>query len=130
MLNTHFINSEDNVNPFSDMEPIGAHRPITMLMIPTTNKVAPPSNFLSYDHYLTNGFLKSCFICKKDLGEMVDIFMYKDQSFCSDGCRNKQMDNDREKEINNRDKVINGRRIRKTSLPKGNKKDIFFIGDV
>ncbi|CAH1424477.1 unnamed protein product [Lactuca virosa] len=112
------------------MEPIVAHRPVTMLMIPNTNKVALPSNFKSYDHYLTIGFLKSCFICKKDLGEMVDIFMYKDQSFCSDGCRNKQMDNDREKEINNRDKVINGRRSRKTLFPKGNKKDIFFIGDV
>ncbi|XP_077242930.1 FCS-Like Zinc finger 3-like [Tasmannia lanceolata] len=46
-------------------------------------------------------FLQACFFCKKTLGENRDIFMYRgDTPFCSEECRQEQIDIDEAKEKN------------------------------
>ncbi|KAJ8557930.1 hypothetical protein K7X08_004696 [Anisodus acutangulus] len=48
-------------------------------------------------------FLEACFLCKKQLGHNKDIFMYRgDTPFCSEECRQEQIDMDEanEKKIN------------------------------
>ncbi|CAK9309432.1 unnamed protein product [Citrullus colocynthis] len=49
------------------------------------------------DHH--HHFLEACFLCKKPLSDNKDIFMYRgDTPFCSDECRQKQIDMDEAKE--------------------------------
>ncbi|CAH2046114.1 unnamed protein product [Thlaspi arvense] len=44
-------------------------------------------------------FLDSCFLCKKPLGDNRDIFMYRgDTPFCSEECRQEQIERDEAKE--------------------------------
>ncbi|XP_010439966.1 PREDICTED: uncharacterized protein LOC104723321 [Camelina sativa] len=44
-------------------------------------------------------FLDSCFLCKKRLGDNRDIFMYRgDTPFCSEECREEQIERDEAKE--------------------------------
>ncbi|KAM7258568.1 hypothetical protein ACFE04_014309 [Oxalis oulophora] len=46
-------------------------------------------------------FLESCFLCHKPLGGNRDIFMYRgDTPFCSEECRQEQIDMDEAKEKN------------------------------
>ncbi|KAE8671719.1 hypothetical protein F3Y22_tig00111941pilonHSYRG00185 [Hibiscus syriacus] len=46
-------------------------------------------------------FLDACFLCKKPLGGNCDIFMYRgDMPFCSEDCRQEQIDMDEAKEKN------------------------------
>ncbi|XP_068634818.1 FCS-Like Zinc finger 3 [Aristolochia californica] len=46
-------------------------------------------------------FLEACFMCKKTLGENRDIFMYRgDTPFCSEECRQEQIEIDETKEKN------------------------------
>ncbi|KAI3940463.1 hypothetical protein MKW98_024870 [Papaver atlanticum] len=46
-------------------------------------------------------FLESCFFCKKHIGNNRDIFMYRgDTPFCSEECRQEQMEIDEAKEKN------------------------------
>ncbi|KAK8538198.1 hypothetical protein V6N13_096020 [Hibiscus sabdariffa] len=46
-------------------------------------------------------FLDACFLCKKPLGVDRDIFMYRgDTPFCSEDCRQEQIDIDEAKEKN------------------------------
>ncbi|KAJ1391744.1 Zf-FLZ domain [Sesbania bispinosa] len=46
-------------------------------------------------------FLESCFLCKKPLGNNRDIFMYRgDTPFCSEDCRQEQIEIDEAKEKN------------------------------
>ncbi|KAK4788353.1 hypothetical protein SAY86_019672 [Trapa natans] len=46
-------------------------------------------------------FLESCALCKKRLGNQGDIFMYRgDTPFCSEDCRQKQIDLDEAKQKN------------------------------
>ncbi|CAL0331730.1 unnamed protein product [Lupinus luteus] len=46
-------------------------------------------------------FLQACFLCKKPLGNNRDIFMYRgDTPFCSDDCRQEQIEMDEAKEKN------------------------------
>ncbi|CAN8245769.1 unnamed protein product [Cochlearia groenlandica] len=46
-------------------------------------------------------FLDSCFLCKKPLGDNRDIFMYRgDTPFCSEECRQEQIERDEAKEKN------------------------------
>ncbi|KAL4589172.1 hypothetical protein LXL04_002076 [Taraxacum kok-saghyz] len=117
-----FQNNEMNVPSFPDMQPVDTYLPITRLMIPTQIFPHTRSNY-------STEFIKSCFICRKDFGNIVDIFMYKDQSFCSDGCRDRQIENDIEEEMNKREKMKNEKRYRKNPQLKGNKETIFFIDD-
>ncbi|KAF8412840.1 hypothetical protein HHK36_000812 [Tetracentron sinense] len=47
------------------------------------------------------GFLEVCFLCKKPLGNNRDIFMYRgDTPFCSEECRQEQIEIDEAKEKN------------------------------
>ncbi|OIW10321.1 hypothetical protein TanjilG_28072 [Lupinus angustifolius] len=44
-------------------------------------------------------FLQACFLCNKPLGDNSDIFMYRgDTPFCSEKCREEQIDIDEAKE--------------------------------
>ncbi len=46
-------------------------------------------------------FLEACFLCKKPLGSNRDIFMYRgDTPFCSEDCRQEQIEMDEAKEKN------------------------------
>ncbi|KAF5189033.1 Sensor histidine kinase rese [Thalictrum thalictroides] len=46
-------------------------------------------------------FLETCFLCKKSIGDNKDIFMYRgDTPFCSEECREEQMEIDELKEKN------------------------------
>ncbi|KAL9406003.1 hypothetical protein Peur_002975 [Populus x canadensis] len=46
-------------------------------------------------------FLEACFLCKKPLGDNRDIFMYRgDTPFCSEECRQEQIDIDEANEKN------------------------------
>ncbi|KAL0913488.1 hypothetical protein M5K25_016952 [Dendrobium thyrsiflorum] len=46
-------------------------------------------------------FLDSCFLCKKPLSRNDDIFMYRgDTPFCSEVCREEQIEMDEAKEMN------------------------------
>ncbi|XP_048447416.1 FCS-Like Zinc finger 2 [Pyrus x bretschneideri] len=46
-------------------------------------------------------FLDACFLCKKPLGDNRDIFMYRgDTPFCSEECRDEQIEIDEAKEKN------------------------------
>ncbi|XP_057421325.1 FCS-Like Zinc finger 2-like [Lotus japonicus] len=46
-------------------------------------------------------FLEACFLCKKSLGDNRDIFMYRgDTPFCSEECRQEQIEIDEAKEKN------------------------------
>ncbi|OVA12724.1 Protein of unknown function DUF581 [Macleaya cordata] len=52
------------------------------------------------EHQLPH-FLESCFLCKKPLGNNRDIFMYRgDTPFCSEECRQEQIEIDEAKEKN------------------------------
>ncbi|XP_065878534.1 FCS-Like Zinc finger 2-like [Euphorbia lathyris] len=53
------------------------------------------------DHHHLPHFLESCFLCKKTLGDNKDIFMYRgDTPFCSEECRQEQIEIDEGKEKN------------------------------
>ncbi|CAL4966402.1 unnamed protein product [Urochloa decumbens] len=39
-------------------------------------------------------YLESCFLCKESIACNRDVFMYMDAAFCSDDCRQEQMDMD------------------------------------
>ncbi|CAN6994930.1 hypothetical protein IGI04_017658 [Brassica rapa subsp. trilocularis] len=44
-------------------------------------------------------FLESCSLCRKHLGRNSDIFMYRgDKAFCSNECREEQIESDEAKE--------------------------------
>ncbi|KAG1358895.1 FCS-Like Zinc finger 17 [Cocos nucifera] len=46
------------------------------------------------------GFLKACFLCKRELSPEKDVYMYRgDQGFCSEECRGQQILIDERKEF-------------------------------
>ncbi|XP_061359093.1 FCS-Like Zinc finger 2-like [Gastrolobium bilobum] len=52
-------------------------------------------------HHNQPHFLEACFLCKKPLGDNRDIFMYRgDTPFCSEECREEQIEKDEAKEKN------------------------------
>ncbi|RWR80581.1 DUF581 domain-containing protein [Cinnamomum micranthum f. kanehirae] len=71
-------------------------------------KTFPPSSASSHSssrsglaYEETQYFLDSCHLCKKPLGGNRDIFMYRGNTpFCSEECRQEQMDIDEAKEKN------------------------------
>ncbi|KAE9596743.1 hypothetical protein Lal_00007671 [Lupinus albus] len=53
-----------------------------------------------FEHHIPH-FLQACFLCKNPLRNNTDIFMYKgDTPFCSEDCRQEQIDMDETKEKN------------------------------
>ncbi|XP_008797361.1 FCS-Like Zinc finger 17-like [Phoenix dactylifera] len=57
--------------------------------------------------YQELGFLKACFLCKRELSPQKDVYMYRgDQGFCSEECRCRQilLDERREFEASTRER--------------------------
>ncbi|KAJ4759148.1 hypothetical protein LUZ62_069523 [Rhynchospora pubera] len=55
----------------------------------------------------THYYLDSCSLCKKPLSKNRDIFMYRgDTPFCSEECRQEQMEIDQEKEFRRKHKKM------------------------
>jgi len=53
----------------------------------------------SADFTQTPNFLRTCFLCKRRLAPARDIYMYRgDSAFCSQECRQQQMNQDERKE--------------------------------
>ncbi|GAB2273652.1 hypothetical protein Dimus_008434 [Dionaea muscipula] len=66
---------------------------------PRSGRVFDP-RFENHHHHLPY-FLEACFLCKKPLGGNRDIFMYRgDTPFCSEECRQEQIEIDESKEKN------------------------------
>ncbi|KAK8946146.1 hypothetical protein KSP40_PGU015214 [Platanthera guangdongensis] len=67
-------------------------------------------------------FLDSCFLCKKPLASNSDIFMYRgDIPFCSEECREEQIDMDEEREKNRKiamKKALNHKKSSSSPEPK------------
>ncbi|KNA08617.1 hypothetical protein SOVF_160990 [Spinacia oleracea] len=56
-------------------------------------------------------FLESCHLCKKPLGGNRDIFLYRgDTPFCSEECRQEQIDIDESKEKNRKMKALRSKK--------------------
>ncbi|XP_010917382.1 FCS-Like Zinc finger 17 [Elaeis guineensis] len=58
--------------------------------------------------YQELGFLKACFLCKRELSPQKDVYMYRgDQGFCSEECRCRQIliDERREFEASTRERL-------------------------
>ncbi|KAM7465897.1 hypothetical protein LguiB_013459 [Lonicera macranthoides] len=80
-------------------------------------------------------FLDSCFLCNKPLGHNRDIFMYRgDIPFCSEECRQEQIEIDEAKEKNlnlstsMKSKSLRKKEQRKSTSP--NKRYPFYTGAV
>lgn len=76
-------------------------------------------------------FLESCFLCKKPLGNNRDIFMYRgDTPFCSEECRQEQIDMDEAKEKNwnlsSSMKALRNKDQRKSNSPTKSRQDYTF----
>ncbi|KAL1829997.1 hypothetical protein DCAR_0209393 [Daucus carota subsp. sativus] len=68
-------------------------------------------------------FLDSCFLCKKPLGDNKDIFMYRgDTPFCSEECRQEQIEADEAKEKNWNLKALRNKSDQKKSTSSASKK--------
>lgn len=66
-----------------------------------THSIFSPKSARFQDHNHKPHFLDSCFRCKKPLGGNRDIFMYRgDTPFCSEECRQEQIERDEAKEKN------------------------------
>ncbi|XVF13516.1 hypothetical protein REPUB_Repub08aG0214700 [Reevesia pubescens] len=80
-------------------------------------------------------FLDACFLCKKPLGGNRDIFMYRgDTPFCSEECRQEQIEID-EAKIKNRNisssmKALRKKDQRKSSSPNKAQDHPFWTGTV
>ncbi|PKA47079.1 hypothetical protein AXF42_Ash011753 [Apostasia shenzhenica] len=63
-------------------------------------KIPPPPTSAAGDGgFSAAGFLRSCFLCKKELSLQKEVYMYRgDQGFCSVKCRQKQMVADERRE--------------------------------
>ncbi|XP_008784369.2 FCS-Like Zinc finger 17-like [Phoenix dactylifera] len=69
---------------------------------PTARAPQSPMNFQQL------GFLKACFLCKRELSPEKDVYMYRgDQGFCSVECRGQQIliDEKREFETSTKEQV-------------------------
>ncbi|KAL8115422.1 FCS-Like Zinc finger 2-like [Apium graveolens] len=69
-------------------------------------------------------FLHACFLCKKQLGDNKDIFMYRgDTPFCSEECRQEQIETDEAKEKKWSLKAFRNKNEQKKSTNSPSKKD-------
>ncbi|KAK6947482.1 Zf-FLZ domain [Dillenia turbinata] len=73
------------------------NRPIPCLSSPRSAKLFDSR----FEEHSQPHFLDACFLCKKPLADNRDIFMYRgDTPFCSEECRQKQIEIDEAKEKN------------------------------
>ncbi|KAI3789715.1 hypothetical protein L2E82_02518 [Cichorium intybus] len=129
---------DENLTPVPVIEPVNTiltAAEIVMLFNPTDPPPTParttgwaicPVFHGTPSDYMTTEFLKRCFTCKREFRQRVDIYMYKDLPFCSDECRNKEMEKDIEEEMKEDDDMEEKMRSRKNARPK---RTIFFIGE-
>ncbi|KAL9282621.1 FCS-Like Zinc finger 1 [Arabidopsis thaliana] len=78
-------------------------------------------------------FLDSCFLCKKPLGDNRDIYMYRgDTPFCSEECRQEQIERDeaKEKKQNLSHSVKSAMRRKEQSSPTRSRDYAFHNGTV
>ncbi|KAF7135282.1 hypothetical protein RHSIM_Rhsim08G0243900 [Rhododendron simsii] len=92
------------------------------LKLKTTKPTFPRNRIHSTHHpsfsHESNSFLKSCFLCTKELSLDKDVYMYKgNQGFCSVECRDRQiyMDEIKEMEESTKKMIANYRQCRRTS---------------
>ncbi|XP_050220654.1 FCS-Like Zinc finger 2 [Mercurialis annua] len=87
----------------------GKRNSMKSMTSPSSSVVSSPRSVRFYDarsedYYLYHHqphFLESCFLCKKPLGGNKDIFMYRgDTPFCSEECRQEQIEIDEAQEKN------------------------------
>ncbi|KAH7687485.1 Zf-FLZ domain-containing protein [Dioscorea alata] len=72
-------------------------------------------------------FLDSCFLCKKPLGSNRDIFMYRgDTPFCSEECRQEQIEMDENNEKNRKLSSIKDQKKKKSSSPSKAQNNLHF----
>ncbi|KAM0935484.1 putative Zf-FLZ domain, FCS-Like Zinc finger/3 [Dioscorea sansibarensis] len=72
-------------------------------------------------------FLDSCFLCKKPLGSNRDIFMYRgDTPFCSEECRQEQIETDENDEKNRKLSSIKDQKTKKSSSPSKARNNLHF----
>ncbi|KAH7687486.1 Zf-FLZ domain-containing protein [Dioscorea alata] len=70
-------------------------KPLISTGSPSPRSVTSMIFFDSFSDDEVHHFLDSCFLCHKNLKSNTDIFMYKgDTPFCSEDCRQKQIDLD------------------------------------
>ncbi|KAK1374909.1 FLZ-type domain-containing protein [Heracleum sosnowskyi] len=83
------------------------------------SNTSPRSRFEEHQPH----FLDSCFLCKKPLGDNKDIFMYRgDTPFCSEECRQEQIETDEAKEKNWNLKALRNKSDQKKSTNSPSKK--------
>ncbi|XP_022932984.1 uncharacterized protein LOC111439605 [Cucurbita moschata] len=76
----------------------GTHRRGTRNLSVSSSRVSARFYDARFEHH-HHHFLEACFLCKKPLSDNKDIFMYRgDTPFCSEECREKQIDMDEAKE--------------------------------
>ncbi|KAL2901606.1 Protein MARD1 [Bienertia sinuspersici] len=76
---------------------------------PRSTRLFEPSSRFEDVH--SSHFLESCFLCKKPLGGNRDIFMYRgDTPFCSEECRQEQIDIDDAKENSRKVKALRSKK--------------------
>ncbi|GMJ06072.1 hypothetical protein like AT4G17670 [Hibiscus trionum] len=114
-----FIEEDDGLASLADMEAgysgtnhqrvnqNGVFRRTSLRNLPSfsSGSVHSPRSARFYDARFEDvqqpHFLDACFLCKKPLGGNRDIFMYRgDTPFCSEDCRQEQIDMDEAKEKN------------------------------
>lgn len=115
-----YVEEDDGLASIADMEAgfSGNHRPFfSRTLCSSTSRrrnslrnlsgfgsVSSPRSMRFYDARYEDHqphFLETCFLCKKTLGDNSDIFMYRgDTPFCSEECRQEQIEIDEAKEKN------------------------------
>ncbi|KAB2017962.1 Altered inheritance of mitochondria 39, mitochondrial [Gossypium arboreum] len=86
-------------------------------------------------HYHQPHFLDACFLCKKPLGGNRDIFMYRgDTPFCSEECRQEQIDMDealeKNRNLSSSMKALRKKEQRKSNSPNKAQDYPFYTGTV
>lgn len=115
-------NTHQNQHPFSgNLAPImmrrrNSLRNLSSLSSPvsvSSASVASPRSGRFFDARFEEPphFLEACFLCKKPLGGNRDIFMYRgDTPFCSEECREDQIEIDEAKEKSRKMKVLRSKK--------------------
>ncbi|KAF6135512.1 hypothetical protein GIB67_015365 [Kingdonia uniflora] len=104
--NTEDVSSNDTHNPFCTKQrrrSRNSYRSLSSLSPSSSPKGLNSKRVynLRCEEQKQHHFLEACFLCKKHLADNADIFMYRgDAPFCSEECRDEQIDRDELKEKN------------------------------
>lgn len=79
--------------------------------LPSSTSLCSPRSARVFEDFHSPHFLESCSLCKKPLAGNRDIFMYRgDTPFCSEECRQEQIDIDEAKEKNRKVKALRSKK--------------------